>query len=249
MVLKDITNLFTTSSENSYKLVNLLLLVTLFFYLEYVYIHFISVIYQYEGFVYDYDPLRSILTKSAVIVSLFLLQLKFISPFIYTISVLIKILFLFPNLILFEYMRTDYRIAISVIILDLAIMSASLIKMQVSIPEIKEKHHLPVLFALSAVMLIPFIYTFGFNLNFNVLLLQDVYDVRLAARDQKNLLTGYFYSWVGMITLPIAMIYCISKKKNITCNYLHPCFALFICYRCTENTFFCYFCCYFLLFQ
>jgi len=78
---------------NKFKIATILILVALFFYLEYVYINFIAKIYAYEGYFYDFNFSRSLLARFYIILTMAILLVFPVSPFIYSISVLIKIFF------------------------------------------------------------------------------------------------------------------------------------------------------------
>jgi hypothetical protein len=64
-------------------------------------------------------------------------------------------------------------------------------------------------------MVVPFILSSKFKLDFNVLLLKDIYKVRAENVQKYSMIQGYFLPWLAQAILPIALIFSLNKRKYV----------------------------------
>jgi hypothetical protein len=67
--------------------------------------------------------------------------------------------------------------------------------------------------------LIPFFIAFGMNINWSVFALQDIYTVRIAAREKTGMITGYTYSWLSRILAPALFLTSLIDKKYLFTSF------------------------------
>ncbi|MBN2893861.1 MAG: oligosaccharide repeat unit polymerase [Bacteroidales bacterium] len=63
-------------------------------------------------------------------------------------------------------------------------------------------------------MLIPIFAQYKFNLNFNVLKFQDIYEVRSETGDNLALI-GYLYNWLAKVIIPVLIAFSLIKKHKL----------------------------------
>lgn len=194
------------------KVDSLLLLVFIYFILEYVYKVFICKYYGYLGFSYHFDLLKYFLGKIIVFLPL-LAILFFCSSYIFVCEVLIASFFLIPNTILYQFMPFDTRILICTYSFIFSLLFFGLIDYRIRSSRFSERNTLRILILLSILMIIPFIFSSKFNLNFNVLLLKDIYKVRAENILKYSMIQSYFLPWLAQAILPIALIFSLKKRK------------------------------------
>ncbi|MFM5124856.1 hypothetical protein ACET92_01185 [Aeromonas veronii] len=83
------------------------------------------------------------------------------------------------------------------------------------IPTLGVKNRKYLLWVLMILCLIPVYLAHGIKLNFQVFLLEDVYDIRRESRESNNFLSVYGYFWLAKVICPIAIIYALKTKNAI----------------------------------
>lgn len=201
-------------SDFSYKVLTCIVLLCIYFYLSSVYTSFIVKLFSYSGYFNRPVLLKEFISLAVLLCSFIPLLILPLKPNVFATSVIIKIWFLIPSLILFAKMNTDFRILVSMILFDFLFISVSLIRFRFYSPKIKTENHIFFLAGLVILLLIPIVMTFGTTLNLNLLLLKDIYKFRLIARHESTALASYATFWISKIILPILIIYGMILKKN-----------------------------------
>lgn len=112
-------------------------------------------------------------------------------------------------------MEIPRMVIYSYLLLHIVIIYSSKLPIHFKSYSLKKSQENIILLVLSFLLLIPFFITYGFNLNLNVLLLKDIYEVRAISSKSSNIFTGYFYSWLSHVVLPFLMVYGYVYKKKI----------------------------------
>ncbi|MBN8282118.1 hypothetical protein [Zoogloea sp.] len=97
----------------------------------------------------------------------------------------------------------------------LLVFLANFFDVRVKMPVLSEKGRVKILVVLSLLSLFYFISVHGFSLNLNVFALEDVYEVREAAREERSQFGRYFYSWSTKLILPLTIVWGMLRR-----NYL-----------------------------
>ena len=101
---------------NKSKLIHIVILLVLFFILQHEYKNFVFHLFSDTGFNLYFDLLRSVFVKALLVFVLVLLLLINHSPFIYVTNIVILILFVYPNLILYEYGNIGIQVPLFMIL-------------------------------------------------------------------------------------------------------------------------------------
>lgn len=200
---------------NKYKITNIILLSLIYLWLEYVYKEFVYVDFKYMGFVYMFSLKKYILSKFVFIFFIVLISVKVNSKFIYSIYLLFFLFLFIPNLIYFEFNNSDIRIIVSICKFLIFLKLFDHVKLNIPIVKITENQSLYLIVSLALILMIPFVMKNGFNLNYNLLKLKDVYEVRESASEHSFYLSGYFYSNLAKVVLPVLLIFSIIKKRYV----------------------------------
>lgn len=185
-----------------------------FFILSLYYIFVIVPKYGYMGFDYLPSVSRIILTWS-LFGCLFVLGGKLLNKesFLFSIYVLIVFFFFIPNAILFSLGNADFSLLIANSILLFFFPFSGLIRF--NIPKLKSSRKESSA-ALILIALIPFVwilYKAGDVLNFNTLLLKEIYETREEFGRHISGITNYSFHLLSKCILPVAIVYALSEKK------------------------------------
>jgi hypothetical protein len=109
-------------------------------------------------------------------------------------------------------------------------MVSSFISFRFYTPKIKTKHQVGLMMLIAILLLIPILITFGTSLNFNLLLLKDIYKYRLIARLEANALASYAMFWTTKVVFPIMLVYgmIIKNKKLVLFSILSMLFIFLV---------------------
>ncbi len=198
----------------SYKVKNTILITFLFITMIYGYTSFVHPVFEYSGFKYTENTYKIIESSILFVITLGLINYRKISKFIYAVNMIIFLFMTIPNYILYMFMDTPKVIIYSYFLLHFLIIMISMLKLNFKSYSIKSTQENKILLILSFLLLLPFFIKYGFNLNFNVLLLQDIYEVRATSIEGNNIFTNYFYSWLSRVVLPFLIVYGVIKKKK-----------------------------------
>lgn len=86
---------------------------------------------------------------------------------------------------------------------------------------INGKQYIYMLLVISVILTLPYFYLNGINLNLNVLLLRDIYEVRENYNENSNILFAYSYSLLTLVVNPIGIINSLkSSRKAILLSFV-----------------------------
>lgn len=201
---------------NIKKIFHFFILILLFFILENRYYNFVHKYYFYHHFTYEFVLSKFIFSKFLFLISILFLLLKQ-SKFIYSLSILLNLFVLIPNLILYQY--TDYPITIIfLILLFLLLLPINFFKRrEFKFAIIKENNKLIILTIAFIIFLIPFFIEYGFKFDFRVFSFgKIIYKIRENLDNSGNIFTAYLYSPLRLFILPCVLILSLIKRKWIS---------------------------------
>ncbi|POY35788.1 hypothetical protein C3K47_13600 [Solitalea longa] len=210
-------NTLSTSGQYNYfyKALNFFLGLAIYFVLDWAYRTQISVTYMYEGYRLDSSPERIIIGKIIVLSVLAFITLKSLSPFIYTMLMIINLFILFPNVVLFENMDAQPEILFGILLLEISIVFFSAFRYPISVNQVRIDKRIKVLLIIILISIVPFLIIYRFDFNFRNLLFEDIYDTRFEAREKRTFFTGYAYSVLTKVIIPVFLIFTIYYKKYL----------------------------------
>ena len=177
------------------------------------YIYFVVPKYEYMGMLLEFNLLKSVVALVIYLSSFLLLFLKN-SNFIRAFSSLLIILFLLPELLIFQFMDDNLHFILATIFMLVLINWTELL---IPIPKAKrlmKKQVSLLLFILLVLFLIPFL--LAYKTNFSSSLFQfgsELYAIRAEVSEDGNILTGYLLSPFVQYLLPMAAVYGLIERK------------------------------------
>ena len=123
----------------------------------------------------------------------------------------------YPSIILFKNGASSFNIVVCHVLFLLFIGAVIYSNTIVRLPRFKIKGFKTgtILLLTAIIGVIPFFLIYKFNVNFQNLLLENIYETRAAQKEGSNLVTAYLYSPMSKIIIPFGLIYFIYKKKRI----------------------------------
>ena len=123
----------------------------------------------------------------------------------------------YPSIILFKNGASSFNIVVCHVLFLLFIGAVIYSNTIVRLPRFKIKGFKTgtILLLTAIIGVIPFFLIYKFNVNFQNLLLENIYETRAAQKEGSNLVTAYLYSPMSKIVIPFGLIYFIYKKKRI----------------------------------
>ena len=200
---------------NVFDLLNILLTLVLFFYLEYLYKNFVYRYYDYTGYTYHFDGLKYLIGKILLLAGFYLVWKVPKDDLVFPVLFFVLLFYFVPNIIMYEFAGGAFVIVTGILLFIAFIRFFSAVSLRMPRSSISDTARFYLLLILALVMLFPFFLAYGFSINWKVFLLQDIYAVRLAARVKSTMLTGYLYSSLSKIVFPVMMIYGLLKKDYI----------------------------------
>jgi hypothetical protein len=181
---------------------------------------------------YELNYLKLGVSTSVVLVNVLLLVIFKAKDFLYSISVLILIFFVFPSAILFNYINgVDYRIFLSHNLFFLFIFFIGKIRLKFFFKKIEIKQSVKLLTFIVVVGIVPFIILYSPHLNLKNLLLSEIYVTRaLMAENISNIYTDYTYSWFNKFIIPCLLVFALYLKNRTT--IIICTFSLIFLYLC-----------------
>jgi hypothetical protein len=167
---------------------------------------------------YIFDLNRTFIGLAWVIVGAAILSIASLKGFHYAITALILIFFVFPSTVIFSYVKeSDFRIPLSHYLLFLTVLILGKIKIKIRLPSFRKDQSKKILILVVVIGLIPFIVLFLPHLNFNNLLLREIYETR----EQLGLAidtvyTNYSYSWFNKFIIPCLLVFSIYYRDRFT---------------------------------
>lgn len=188
----------------------------IYFIFLYSYESFISVSYSYMGFLHEIHYLK-----------LFIGYILFLTTSIYyyyfinnyfdrLLCFLLILFFTIPNCILLAFELSNLEIvfwsSFCVIITHQILRLKPLIKIRYNL---SNNFILIIIWSLLIICLVPVVAAHGIHIRLNMLLLDDVYDVRRISRLNNTMLSVYSYFWLAKVICPLGIIYGNEQKKKL----------------------------------
>ncbi len=171
---------------------------------------------SYIPFLFEFDTIRFVsVTFFSLLITLVGSFIR--NDFIKLIWYILLIMQYYSSAILFTYLPDiSFYIVIQNMVLLIAIFLADFIEIKkISLPEISLANNIKVIFLLSAILFIPFVYYYWSYVSFDNLLLDknQIYETRDLFRNINIPILGYLMSPLSRVLFPILIIYSISSKK------------------------------------
>jgi len=186
--------------------------------LDFIYINIIYPNFNYLGF----DLITSFTNNVACYSILFITVISYNSIKVNPVASFFLLLFLtfalIPHFILLKYGTVGLNITFGYLIvfyIIILIQSKNFGKPKVLKIKLSDKQ----LLIISLILALPFFLHYGFELNFNNLMLIDVYETRLNQSASSNMYLNYTYSLLASVFFPIVIVRLLSKKKYILLSF------------------------------
>ncbi len=186
---------------------------------QWLYPVFVVEYYSFMGYYFHFDFVKFVLGN--LMVYLLVKELAGKDGIKFFIESMFLLFLVMPNAVLFEF-HPLYSPVIFLFVI-LAYFFIWLILEKVHVPD-KKIEILPVVFsnislyvivALSLLFIVPFVFVFGFDIDWNVLFFKDIYEVRRHAASLTTPLMGYLFGNLVKIIFPVGMILALSKRKYL----------------------------------
>jgi len=197
-------------------IISVLLIFAVDFLLEYYYTSYVVQFYEYIGL-----NLHFILSKyieSKLWTFFFVLVLYIIyrrSQFIYALYLFLLLLIFVPGSIIYSYSDGSRLVFYSVVTFFVIVALFSTIKFQIRTLYLSDtvKYYLLLFFAV--ILLVPIFSDLKFNIDINVLSLNDIYEVRSEYKSNLSFLSSYAFGWLAKVIIPVLLVYSLKRKNNL----------------------------------
>ncbi len=201
----------------SNRLFHIICFFALYVFLFFEYFYFVTFFFQDKGFLLHFNGLKFIL---GLLLLLFVYVRIFVLPqpsdFIYTLNLFISFALFFPAVIMFQVGGTTPLIPLFAVLFIYLLSSRLLNFKTFNIKRIQYLEQKFILIGLSFVMLIPFVITYGFNIDTSVLSFgEELYKARAAATLKSNVYTSYFLGPLTKVLLPTLIVFGLLRKQKI----------------------------------
>lgn len=172
--------------------------------------------YAYTGIDYVPSTERFLISFVSIIYCLVYLSFVRLTPLVWTVNGFIFLIINIPFLVFYEFNpHATFGYLLGNFILFHSFLLGELLVPKMSLARFSPKMTSQILYFVVPLMLVPFLMAYGIDLNFNVFLLQEIYDVRFEAREKSTFLTSYFYSWLSRVLIPVMVVYGIKKRDLV----------------------------------
>lgn len=183
--------------------------------LQIYYIQFITQQFDYLGFKFNFSFIKFIefhfIYLMTIILSFYLFGK---SHFIFSILILIILFFLIPNGIMMIYSNAIRGPVYSILLfISTFCLIAPLRLKLISFSSQKSFINISI-FGIFTLLILPIIWIYLTDFNFNTLLLKDIYQTRDAFSLKETALTKYFYNWLVKVIIPFMFVYFMLEKQR-----------------------------------
>jgi hypothetical protein len=184
-------------------------------FLEFYYLNFICPKYSYSGFILDFNWFKYIETKLWFIILIFIsLVINNRSQFISAIFLFLLMLIYVPGYIMYSYSNGLTPVFYSTITFFMIVAIIAPLKIKLKVVRIPENISYYFLIIFTFLLVLPVFNDFRFNINTNVLMLDDIYDVRGVLKENISFISSYTFWWLAKVILPVLLVYGLLKKDN-----------------------------------
>ena len=196
------------------KIFHFILLIIFYLIFEFRYYYFVFAKFEFAKFYFEFSFYKYLTAKILFVLSLFIIN-KIKSKFLYISAVLFNLFVFIPNLILFQFNSAPLIISL-LIILFFIFLAVDLFKIpSINIVSIKPNQILPIFLITILLLLIPFVVTYGFKIDWKIFSFGDeIYKVRREVKQFSNLYTSYLYFPLKNFLIPVLIIYAFIDKKK-----------------------------------
>ncbi len=201
----------------SNKTLHLIGFILFYIVLTYEYFYFVVPYFEEKGF--TLTPGFEKIIIGFIVLSVLIVKTFFIrqpSEFIYTLSIFVGMGLCIPSIIMYQFSGITIWIPVLSTFFVILLTSRYLKFPQIKSVNLKFSDQKYILLGLTILMIIPFFYIYGFNINKNVFLFgSEIYDIRASAKSQSNILTSYFFGQLTKVLLPSLIIYGLLRKNKL----------------------------------
>jgi hypothetical protein len=138
------------------------------------------------------------------------------SEFIYIIQFFVLVVIIYPAAIVFREFNSDIRIIILNVVYFFAIyFIGNSLKLRIRVPVMRENQKIFFLAVISIVLIVPFVVIFGPHLDFQNLLLSNIYESRDVEMTLSNPYTDYLYTPLSNIIIPLFLLLAMLHKEYL----------------------------------
>lgn len=149
--------------------------------------------------------------------TLFLVILP-VTELIYCVLCLLVVLVIYPTSILWSHLNSDPRIILLYVLYFLIVFLASIsFKVRLALPQIKERQKTLFFVVLSVLLITPFVFIYAPHINFQnfALTSEVIYESRDLETSLSNPYTGYVYSQLSNVILPLLLLLATLHKEYL----------------------------------
>ncbi len=200
----------------SNRLFHIICFFLLYVFLLFEYFYFVTAYFHDAGFLFHFNILKitvGLLLLLFVYVRIFVLPQP--SDFIYALNLFISFALFFPAVIMFQIGGTTPFIPLFAVLFIYLLSSRLLQFSALKVRRIRYPEQKFILIGLSFVMLIPFVITYGFDIDTSVLSFgEELYKARATASLKSNVYTSYFLGPLTKVLLPTLIVYGLIRKQK-----------------------------------
>jgi hypothetical protein len=207
-----------TLAINKKDIYRVALLSVIFMFLDIAYVEVVKPYFYYMGF--EHTSTSLFIQIGCYLFSLVLsfLTFRLTNQILDKVFLLFILLFLtFPTIILFKNGGSSLKIVISHVLFFVFMGALIYSNTKFRLPRLKIKgiNTGNILLLTLIAGAIPFYLTYKFNVDFQNLLLENVYESRAAQKEGSNVFTAYLYSPISKVVIPFGLIYFMDRKKSL----------------------------------
>ncbi len=192
-------------------------LVVINVFLEFYYVSFICAKYSYAGFILHFNLLKYVESKVwfAVLILLSLI-INRKSTFISALFLFLQLMIYLPGSIIYAYSDGQVPVFYSIITFFFIVGTIAPQKLRMNVLKVSEKFSYFFMIIFTIILVLPIFNDFRFNINTNVLMLSDIYDVRSVLKENISFISSYTFWWLAKVVLPALLVYSLVKRDKKT---------------------------------
>ena len=204
--------------------ISIILLIAVSIILELYYSLFITNIYESEGYILNFNPIKYIESKLWFIVLIFISYiLNKRSQFISSLFLFLLLIIFIPEQIFYAYSNASQLVFYSIITFFTIVSLISTLKFKVRTIFMPDRVKYYILIVFSLILVLPILIDFKLNINPKVFALKDIYDVRAVYKTQMGFFSSYTFWWLAKVVVPVMFVYSLIRK-----NYKFAIFSIAI---------------------
>ncbi len=212
----DITKIYPIKlALNKDFIISVLLIFAVDFLLEYYYISYVVKFYENIGLNLHLLLSKYIESKLWLIFFVFVLSVIYRrSQFIYALYLFLLVLIFVPGSIMYSYSDGSRLVFYSIVTFFIIVALFSTIKFKIKTLYLDDTIKYYVLLFFAVILLIPIFLDMKFNIDTNVLSLNDIYEVRSEYKSNLSFLSSYAFGWIAKVIIPVILVYSLKRRNN-----------------------------------